>query len=131
MIPTKESIEIGSRIAVFLDSKYGTRREAAAAMDMEETHLSQLCAGKLPFGPKMKRRFEAVGGNVTHALTGIYPNAELQKKSAELEIEERNILKYLRSQGIDTLEKVQTVYKSYSPVLRVAEKMAEYKKKKS
>jgi hypothetical protein len=127
VLPTKESIEIGRRIGVEIDRLFNTRRDAAEAMGMAETHLSQLISGSLPFGPKNKKRFEKIGGSVVYALTGMYPDAAAQKKAVEREIEENNILKYLRSVGIDTEDKVKDVI---HPSLVVAERMLQYKKKR-
>jgi hypothetical protein len=124
VLPTKESIEIGRRIGVEIDRLFNTRRDAAEAMGMAETHLSQLISGSLPFGPKNKKRFEKIGGSVVYALTGMYPDAAAQKKAVEREIEENNILKYLRSLGIDSEYKLREVI---NPSLMVAEKVYQYR----
>ncbi|MDP1675678.1 MAG: S24 family peptidase [Bacteroidota bacterium] len=63
--------EVGGRIGDWLDAHYPTRKEAAIAMNTNEPTISAIVSGARPFGPKMKKNFEAIGGNVTSVLTGI------------------------------------------------------------
>jgi hypothetical protein len=123
VLPTKESIEIGRRIGEEIDRLFNTRRDAAEAMGMAETHLSQLISGSLPFGPKNKKRFEKIGGSVVYALTGLRPDADSQKKAIERENEETKILKFLRSVGIDSEYKIKEVINSN---MVIAERFNQY-----
>ncbi|MBI2427498.1 MAG: hypothetical protein HYV29_01625 [Ignavibacteriales bacterium] len=115
------------RLMEWIDKHFQTRKDGADALRMPETNLSAILNRKRPFGPKYRKRLEEIGGSWIYILTGRYPDAERQRKEIEAEIEERKIMGYLRSVGIDSLDKLQT---TIQPMLKVAEKMGEYRTRK-
>jgi len=118
--------EIAGRLEQFGKERYKTQAEYAAALEIRPQNLSEMIKGRRPIGPKMKRKLEALGCNITWLLIGKYPN-ELQAEMKSREREEEKILNNLRLLGLDTWEKVNDIL---GPTIDVAEKMVKYKTKK-
>jgi transcriptional regulator with XRE-family HTH domain len=120
--------EVGLRLREFAEKEKGSIAELARQLKMQPESLYDYLNGETIPGDRLQKKLEKVGCNVIWLLTGIYPNEDRQKKEIQKEIEQRKIITYLDSKGLDTLEKVTGVIEAYEPMLKVAEKMGEYKK---
>jgi hypothetical protein len=126
MQPQKGDIlkEMGKRIGDWIDSKYPTRREAAIAMKTSEQNLSGIIAGIRPFGPKMKKNFEAIGGNVVSVITGIsveeLANRHYIDTAPLISDEDKLMLRFLKAREIDTVEKVKELYNFRHDIIKMS-----------
>lgn len=126
-IISEYNLEVATRLRQSLERKYGGLNESAKALDISPENLSQYWTGKSLPGNKMQQRLRDKAIDATWIITGVTPDLERQQKEIQKEIEERKIINYLDAKGLDTLEKVKDVYEAYEPLLKVAEKMEEYK----
>lgn len=119
--------EVGQRLRDFATRNGGSIAGLAKKLKMRPESLYNYLNGETLPGDRFREKLEAAGCNAVWLLTGKYPDAERQRKEIEEEIEGKKIISYLKAIGLNTLEKVQA---TILPMLRVAEKMEEYKTKK-
>ena len=123
------SKEIGNRLREIAEQNGGPSA-FARLLEMTPQQLNNYLSGRRIPGNKMQARLRKLEIDTTWLIIGIHPDPERQRKEIEKEIEGRKIITYLDSKGLDTLEKVKDVYELYEPMLKVAEKMEEYKTEK-
>jgi transcriptional regulator with XRE-family HTH domain len=115
--------EIADRIGQFGRKRFKTQVEFAEALGILPQNLNEILKAKRPIGPKLKRKLEGLGCNMTWLLIGKYPTEFLAELKAR-EKEEEKILNNLRLLGLDTWEKVNDIL---APTLKLADKLEEYK----
>jgi transcriptional regulator with XRE-family HTH domain len=119
--------EVGQRLRDFAVKDSGSIARFAKKLKMRPESLYDYLNGETLPGDRFRDKLEKAGCNAVWLLTGKYPDAERQKKEIAMEVEGKKILDYLRTIGLDTLEKVQQTLR---PMLHAAEKMEEFKPKK-
>lgn len=128
--------EIASRLRQFADDNKWSPAEFARQLKITPQQMNAYLQGTRTPGNKMRAKLENLkpACNIAWLLTGMYPDAENTRKEIEREEEERKLLQYLKSIGIDSVEKAKTVLSpeaiAEDVALVVAEKIKKLKRRK-